>query len=122
MFDLTKDAKGFYRLAISGKIDEDDMKKGLDAFLAVTDAAPKTDFLYTISEFELPTFQAIAVEFGYFPRLFGCLNRIGKVALVADQTWLRKAAEIEAFLIPGLSIETFEEDQEPEAIAWLTKP
>ena len=119
MFDLTKDDKGFYRLTISGQIDEDAMRAGLDAFLASVDGPGKSDYLYEISDFEFPSLQAIAVEFGYIPRLFAALPRIGKVALVADQQWLRKAAEIEGMVIPGLTIETFEPGDEAKAEAWL---
>lgn len=120
MFDITCDAKGFVRLDIGGKIDEDEMKEGLESFLSIVDAAAKTDFLYTIGNFEVPALQAIAVEMGYLPRLFGSISKIGKVAVVADQGWLRKAADIEGMVIPGLTIKTFEPDQTAEAENWLT--
>ncbi len=120
MFDLKKDPKDFYRLTISGKIDDASMKRGLDAFLAAVDKDGKSDFLYVITDFEFPTAHALAVEFQYIPRLFASLSKIGKVALIADQSWLRKAAEIESMVIPGLTIETFRPGQEAEAEAWLT--
>ena len=120
MFDLKKDPKGFTRLTIGGKIDENEMRTGLDAFLAAVEAADKTDFLYLIEDFEFPSLQAIAVEFGYVPRLIGALSKIGKVAVLAEADWLRKAAEIEGMVIPGLTIETFPPSQEDAAIAWLT--
>lgn len=120
MFNLDCDAGGFVRLTIGGKIDETEMKNGLEEFLRIVEAADKTDFLYTIEDFELPALQAIAVEFGYLPRLLASLPKIGKVAVVADQAWLRKAADIEGMLIPSLTIETFPSDAEAEAKAWLT--
>jgi len=119
MFDLSHDDKGFVRLNIGGKVDETEMKTGLEAFLAIVESADKTDFLYTIGDFEFPALQAIAVELGYLPRLFSSLSKIGKVAVVADQAWLRKAADIEGMLIPGLTIETFPPDGEDDAVAWL---
>ena len=119
MFDLTKDDAGFYRLTISGHIDEDQMRAGLDAFLDSTEGPGKSDYLYKISDFEFPSLQAIAVEFGYIPRLFATLPRIGKVALIADQEWLRKAAEIEGKILPGMTIETFKPGEEARAEAWL---
>jgi len=119
MFDLTKDPKGFVRLSISGQISDAEMREGIEAFLNCLSDGAKTNFLYTISDFEFPALSAIAVEFGYFPRLLSALPRIGKVALVADAAWLRGAAEIEGFLIPGLTIETFTPDQGAQAEAWL---
>ncbi|MBT8414401.1 MAG: STAS/SEC14 domain-containing protein [Boseongicola sp.] len=120
MFTLDCDAGGFVRLTIGGKIDEAQMKDGLEEFLKIVEAADKTDFLYTIENFEFPALQAIAVEMGYIPRLISSLPKIGKVAVVADQAWLRKAADIEGMLIPGLTIQTFPPDGEDDAKAWLT--
>ncbi len=119
MFDISSDTAGYVRLTIGGKVDETEMKNGLEAFLAIVEADDKTDFLYTIHKFEFPALQAIAVELGYLPRLFASRSKIGKVAVVADQAWLRKAADIEGMLIPGLTIETFPLDGEADAIAWL---
>ncbi len=120
MFDLTKDPAGFYRLTIQGKIEEAEMRAGLDAFLAAVEDGGPADFLYTISDFELPSLQAIIVEFGYMPMLIGSITKIRNVAVVADQDWLRKAAEIEGMMLPGVTIKTFELDDEAGALAWLT--
>ena len=84
MFKITHDAGGFVRLNISGKVDETEMKDGLETSLTIVEAADKSDFLYTIGNFEFPALQATAVELGYLPRLFANISKIGKVALVAD--------------------------------------
>ncbi len=119
MFELRNDPKGFIHLTIGGKVDDDEMREGLEAFLASLKADGKTDFLYTINGFEFPALSAIAIEFGYIPRLFAALPKIGKVAVVAEAGWLRGAAEVEGFLIPGMTIETFTPAQTDEAEAWL---
>lgn len=119
MFDITSDERGFVRLTISGKITEDEMKRGLEEFLAIVETADKTDFLYTIEAFEFPELQAIAVEFGYLPRLFASISKIGKVAVVADQAWLRKVADVEGMMIPGLTMKTFNHEEMDSAKAWL---
>jgi hypothetical protein len=119
MFDLKKDPKGFVRLNIGGKIDEAEMRSGLDAFLAILPSSGKADFLYTIDDFEFPALAAIAAEFGYMPRLFAAIPRIGKIALVADAGWLRTAGEMEGALIPGLTIKAFEPKDADKAEAWL---
>lgn len=95
------------------------MRKGLEAFLACLEDGKKTDFLYTISDFEMPSLQAIGVEFTYIPMLLASLRKIGKVALISDQAWLRKAAEVEGKLIPGLTIESFQPSERWQAEAWL---
>ena len=55
MFTLDCDAGGFVRLTIGGKIDEAEMKAGLEDFPKIVEAADKTDFLYTIKDFEWGT-------------------------------------------------------------------
>ena len=119
MFDITDDPRGFKRLMIAGKIDEAEMRAGLDAFLAALPDTGRADFLYTITDFEMPALQAIAVEFGYLPRLFGAIARVGKVAVVADAEWIRRWAEIEGALIPGLNIRAYRPDQAEDAEIWL---
>jgi hypothetical protein len=119
MFDITKDPKGFMRLTISGPIDSDEMRQGLESFLSCLEDGRKTDFLYTISDFEMPSLQAIAVEFTYIPVLLASLRKIGKVAVVSDEAWLRNVAEMEGKLIPGLNVESFEFSRRADAEAWL---
>lgn len=119
MFDVKKDPKGFVNLTISGPIDSDQMRAGLEAFLACLEDKKKTDFLYTISNFEMPSLKAIGVEFTYVPMLMASLRKIGKVAVLSDEAWLRTAAEVEGKLIPGLTIESFTADERAAAEDWL---
>ncbi|MCG6883408.1 MAG: STAS/SEC14 domain-containing protein [Silicimonas sp.] len=119
MFKISNDPQGFKRLSISGRIEAEEMRAGLDAFLDSLEDGKRTPFLYTITDFEFPPMAAIAVEFGYFPQLLTSLSKIGRVAVVADQSWLRTAAEVEGALIPGLEIRAFEPGQEKAAEAWL---
>ena len=119
MFDITPDTKGFVHLTISGRIEPQEMQAGLEAFLACLEDGKKTHFLYTITDFEFPPMTSIGVEFSYIPLLLQSLSKIGKVAVVADQAWLRTAAEVEGKLIPGLTIQSYEPDQAQAAETWL---
>ena len=58
----------------------------------------------------------------YFSRampLFGKLNRFGRVAVVADQAWIRVGTRIESALLPFISYRVFEPDERDEALAWV---
>ena len=44
-----------------------------------------------------------------------------RVAVVADQQWLRTASQMEGALIPGLTIKAFDSIREAEAEAWLLR-
>lgn len=59
---------------------------------------------------------------GYMARampLFGKLSRFGRVAVVADQAWIRMATRIESAVLPFISYRVFEPPQREEALAWV---
>jgi hypothetical protein len=58
----------------------------------------------------------------YFSRampLFGKLNRFGRVAVVADQAWIRVGTRIESAMLPFISYRTYEPDERDEALTWV---
>ena len=53
------------------------------------------------------------------PVFFRNLDRVGRVAIVADQGWIRWVARLESAILPYVSYETFELDQSERALAWV---
>lgn len=59
---------------------------------------------------------------GYVARampLFGKLTRFGRVAVVADQTWVRIGTRFESAVLPFISYKIFEPAQREDALAWV---
>lgn len=52
-----------------------------------------------------------------FP-LFGKLDRFGRVAVVADQAWMRAATRLESAMLPNVSYRVYEPEERDEALAW----
>lgn len=50
--------------------------------------------------------------------LFGKLGRFGRVAVVADQAWIRAGTRLESALLPGISYRTFTPEKRNEAFDW----
>jgi len=50
--------------------------------------------------------------------LFGKLGRFGRVAVVADQAWMRAATRFESAVLPNVSYRVFEPGERDEALAW----
>ena len=121
MISVTKNGDNRIDIHIKGKIDSDDMSAALDQFMAETADLRHGLMYYQIEDFQWPSLSAIGVKFGQLPKLFGVINKIDKAAVVADQTWLRKIAEFEGAIIPGIEIRGFEPGEEAAAEAWLTK-
>lgn len=51
--------------------------------------------------------------------LLGKLDRFGRVAVVADQGWIRAATRIESAVLPHIRYRVFEPDTRDEALAWV---
>lgn len=108
-------------IELSGRINEDEMRRVLDELLAKSDGMSHGEMLYTVTDFKMPTVGALAVEFSRLPKLFRLLDRFDRCAVVTDLAWVRTWAEIEGVFIPGLKIKSFEADESLAAVAWLTK-
>ncbi|WP_114951324.1 STAS/SEC14 domain-containing protein [Sphingosinicella terrae] len=50
---------------------------------------------------------------------FQNLRRIGRVGIVADQSWIRWATKLEGALLPHVSYETFDSSERDLALAWV---
>jgi hypothetical protein len=61
----------------------------------------------------LPSYMARAMP------LFGKLKHFGRVAVVADQAWVRVATRIESALLPFISYRVFLPEERDEALAWV---
>ena len=51
--------------------------------------------------------------------LFSKLDRFGRVAVVADQSWIRAGTRLESAMLPGISYRTFEPADREAAYAWV---
>jgi hypothetical protein len=52
--------------------------------------------------------------------LLGKLGRFGRVAVVADQAWIRAVTRIESAVLPHISYRVFEPEDRDAAFAWVT--
>jgi hypothetical protein len=53
--------------------------------------------------------------------LFGKLDRFGRVAVVADQAWVRVGTRLESALLPNISYRTYLPEERDEALAWVMR-
>jgi hypothetical protein len=62
----------------------------------------------------LPRYMARALP------LLGKLDRFGRVAVVADQSWVRAGSRLESAMLPNIKYRVYEPDERAEALAWVT--
>jgi hypothetical protein len=113
---------GINRLDIEmiGKLNAEDMKIALDELVSKSKNIENGKMLYEVIDFHLPSLDAIRIEFSRLPAMLGLMKKFDRAAVLTDNTWLKKASEIEGALFPGLEIKAFDIDRKAEAEAWLS--
>jgi hypothetical protein len=119
MLELIPSPEDVIALKISGAIkgqELDTIMDRLDAIMAGHDKVHvfvETQGINSLELSSLPHYFARA-----FP-LFGKLRNFGRVAVVADQAWIRVGTHIESAMLPFISYRTFEPSERDEALAWV---
>lgn len=119
MFEFIDSADDVIALSISGKIttaELDAIMGRLELALAKNEKTHVFVETRTIDEIDvsgLPSYFARAVP------ILAKVPRFGRVAIVADQAWIRIAARVESLLLPFISYRTFTPGRRDEALAWV---
>ncbi len=121
MFTVEQNGDNRLDIEFNGKIDAKAMKVALADLIKKSQGMENGTMLYRIQHYDLPTLGVIGVELSSIPELFKLIGKFDKAAVLASQSWIRVASQIEGALIPGLEIKAFELDKESEAEAWLAK-
>jgi len=106
-------------LKISGAIKGQDLDKimdRLDGIMAKSDKVHVFVETHSIAGLELAS---LPHYFGRAMPLFGKLKSFGRVAVVADQAWIRVGTRIESAMLPFISYRTYEPDERDEALTWV---
>ena len=119
MLEIIASPDDVIALKISGSIKGQDLDTIMDRLDAVMSSDDKVHvFVEThgIAGLELAS---LPHYFGRAMRLFGKLNHFGRVAVVADQAWIRVGTRMESAMLPMISYRTYEPDQRDTALTWV---
>jgi len=120
MHEFMQSADDTIALRLSQKITGADLDAIMDRLSEVMAKNAKvhvyveTNCLNSIEIASLPSYITRAMS------LFRQLNRFGRVAVVADQAWIRVATRIESALLPGISYRTYSLEDRDAALAWVS--
>jgi len=112
-------AEDVLAVTVSGKVtkaDFDAIMDELDRLLA------KFEKINVIVETKGIDGVELAALPGYTARalpLFGQLDRFGRVAVVADQPWVRFGTRLESMILPGIDYRVFEPNERDLALGWV---
>ena len=121
MLKVTRPKADRVDITLEGTLDAETMRQGLDDLIAETADMANGQMLYRIGDFSWPSAGALAVELTRLPQLYQLLGKISRCAVITDIAWLRRAAEVEGALIPGLEIKSFDLGEDRAALDWLAK-
>lgn len=106
-------------LTIEGTITQGDLDRILDQLEPALERSDKlhlfveTKAIQGLQLSALPSYAARAMP------LFNKLRRFGRVAVVADQAWIRAGTRLESAMLPFIAYRVFEPAQRDEALAWV---
>ena len=119
MFHVTRIGDNRIDVDFSGKLDSNEMRFALDELMRKSEGITHGRMLYRIGDFDMPTLGAVGVELSRIPQLFRFIRRFDRCAVVTGKEWVRRAAEIEGAMIPGLTIKAFDLQEAEQAHQWL---
>jgi len=106
-------------LSVEGRIEKPDI---VNAFRLLDDAFSRNPTVHVFIEvigLDGIAADALTADLG---RAFGYLGRLkqfGRVAVVADQSWVRAATRVESALLPFISYQVYQPNQRDHALAWV---
>jgi len=119
MLELLDTPGDVLAVKIAHKITGEDLDTVMDRLDAAMDRHDKVHVFVETQQIDgielsgLPSYMSRALP------LFGKLNRFGRVAVVADQAWIRAGTRMESALLPNISYRTYMPDERGEALAWV---
>lgn len=119
MLTIIESSGDILALQLSGKIvgaDLDDAMDALDRAMAGHDKVHVFVETQGIGGLELSSLP------GYLTRalpLMGKLHRFGRVAVVADQAWIRAGTRLESAMLPNMTYRVYMPEEREEALAWV---
>ena len=119
MLEIIPSPEDVIALKISGAIkgqELDTIMDRLDGIMAKYDKVHVFVETHTLAGLELAS---LPHYFGRAMPLFGKLKSFGRVAVVADQAWIRVGTRIESAMLPFISYRTYEPDERDEALTWV---
>ncbi|AHM05737.1 hypothetical protein roselon_03482 [Roseibacterium elongatum DSM 19469] len=122
LFHATREADDLLVLEVQGSMDARAMEVALTLLVDEMEGLHHGACLMRAEGVAWPSLGAIGVEIRHWVQMMAMVEKLDKVAVLTDETWVRAIAAVESALIPNLVIRAFAPDQEERARAWLAEP
>lgn len=120
MLEMIDTANDVIALRMAGKITGSDLDAVMARLESAMDRHNKVHVFVETNAIDAIEIAALPAHVARATPLFGKLSHFGRVAVVADQAWIRIASRIESAILPFISYRVFEPAQRDVALAWVT--
>jgi hypothetical protein len=110
-----------YEVTVASPVTADDLRACLDQLETILAATPQIDILTDVRGPTQLTPTMFLEEMRHLPLIFRMIRAIERVAVVADEGWIRAIANVERHLIPGVEYEVFTREEIDHARAWVLR-
>jgi hypothetical protein len=121
MLEFIKSPDDVLAVKLTGTITGKDLDAILDRFEDMIARPGKIHFYVETKGIEGMELSALPHHFSRSFPLFGKLDRFGRVAVVADQAWVRVLTRFESAVLPYVSYRVYEPGERDDALAWAMK-
>lgn len=119
MLQFIPTADDVIAVAIVGKVTGADLAAVMDRLDVSLAAHDRVHVFVETRALDAIEVSGLAAHIARATPLFGQLRRFGRVAVVADQAWVRAGTRVESALLPFVSYRVFKPEQRDEALAWV---
>ena len=116
MHDFIKSPDDVLAVRYSGTITGKDMDAAVDRLDRMLAKPGKIHFFIEMRGIEGLELSALPHHMSRSFPLFGKLDRFGRVAVVADQAWMRVLTRLESAVVPHISYRVYEPDERKQAL------
>jgi hypothetical protein len=103
-----------------GETDKADVTRALAAAKDLRErVGGDIDMLADVRDTARVTLAAIGAELANLPEVISLAQGLRRVAVIADEGWMRTAAKVEAKLLWSIDYRVFEREEEEAARAWV---
>jgi hypothetical protein len=118
MLNIIEKDGSFIALEMGGKLRSAEIGSIVELMEKATETNAKTHLFAEVQHFTGIELDGMGEHLKRSMPLLGKLDHFGRIAIVADQRWLRTVAKIESAVLPNISYETFLPAERDRAFAW----
>ena len=120
MHEILPSADNVIALKISNKISGSDLSTIMDRVESIMSKHDKVHVFVETQSIDGIEISALPAHMARAMPMFSKLGRFGRVAVVADQAWMRVGTRLESAMLPNISYRTYMPEERDEAFEWVT--